>query len=161
MISIKLEIWIPEKFIAIFVSVSFAPFESADGIPTIMAVITTAHAAFLRLHFFSSTNHDPGTSIIDMVEVSAAIHNNKKKKIFIFKNISSKINKIEVDGEPVFVFSKELKINEIQVNAEKLNNILFKKLEEMDKKMDDVRMHAFSCINFKFIIVCSCINIIN
>jgi hypothetical protein len=43
----------------------------------------------------------------------------------------------------------EMKINEIQVNAEKLNNILFKKLEEMDKKMDDVRMHAFSCINFK------------
>lgn len=43
----------------------------------------------------------------------------------------------------------EIKINEIQVNAEKLNNILFKKLEEMDKKMDDVRMHAFSCINFK------------
>lgn len=43
----------------------------------------------------------------------------------------------------------EAKINEIQVNAEKLNNILFKKLEEMDKKMDDVRMHAFSCINFK------------
>ena len=43
----------------------------------------------------------------------------------------------------------EAKINEIQVNAEKLNNILFKKLEEMDRKMDDVRMHAFSCINFK------------
>jgi hypothetical protein len=43
----------------------------------------------------------------------------------------------------------EMKINEIQVNAEKLNNILFKKLEEMDKKMDDVRMNAFSCINFK------------
>jgi hypothetical protein len=43
----------------------------------------------------------------------------------------------------------EMKINEIQVNAEKLNNILFKKLEEMDRKMDDVRMHAFSCINFK------------
>lgn len=43
----------------------------------------------------------------------------------------------------------ETKINEIQVNAEKLNNILFKKLEEMDRKMDDVRMHAFSCINFK------------
>lgn len=43
----------------------------------------------------------------------------------------------------------EAKINEIQINAEKLNNILFKKLEEMDRKMDDVRMHAFSCINFK------------
>ena len=43
----------------------------------------------------------------------------------------------------------EAKINEIQVNAEKMNNILFKKLEEMDRKMDDVRMHAFSCINFK------------
>jgi hypothetical protein len=43
----------------------------------------------------------------------------------------------------------EAKINEIQVNAEKLNNILFKKLEEMNRKMDDVRMHAFSCINFK------------
>jgi len=43
----------------------------------------------------------------------------------------------------------EAKINEIQVNAEKLNNILFKKLEEMDRKIDDVRMHAFSCINFK------------
>jgi len=43
----------------------------------------------------------------------------------------------------------EDKINEIQLSAEKMNNILFKKLEEMDKKMDDVRMHAFSCINFK------------
>ena len=43
----------------------------------------------------------------------------------------------------------ESKINEIKVNAEKLNNILFKKLEEMDRKMDDVRLHAFSCINFK------------
>lgn len=43
----------------------------------------------------------------------------------------------------------EEKINEIQVSSEKMNNLLFKKLDEMDKKMEDVRMHAFSCINFK------------
>lgn len=43
----------------------------------------------------------------------------------------------------------EEKITEMQVNSEKISNLLFKKLEEMDKKMEDVRMHAFSCINFK------------
>lgn len=43
----------------------------------------------------------------------------------------------------------EEKINEIQVSSEKMNNLLFKKLDEMDKKMEDVRLHAFSCINFK------------
>lgn len=43
----------------------------------------------------------------------------------------------------------EEKINEIQVNSEKISNLLFKKLDEMDKKMEDVRIHAFGCINFK------------
>ena len=43
----------------------------------------------------------------------------------------------------------EEKITEMQVNSEKISNLLFKKLEEMDKKMEDVRLHAFSCINFK------------
>lgn len=43
----------------------------------------------------------------------------------------------------------EEKITEMQVNSEKISNLLFRKLDEMDKKMEDVRMHAFSCINFK------------
>lgn len=43
----------------------------------------------------------------------------------------------------------EEKITEMQVNSEKISNLLFRKLDEMDKKMEDVRLHAFSCINFK------------
>ncbi len=43
----------------------------------------------------------------------------------------------------------EEKITEMQVNSEKISNLLFRKLDEMDKKMEDVRLHAFGCINFK------------
>lgn len=43
----------------------------------------------------------------------------------------------------------EQKIVEMQTNSEKISTLLFRKLDEMDKKMEDVRMHAFSCINFK------------
>jgi hypothetical protein len=63
----------------IFVRVSFAPFDRAEGIPTTIAAMETTHAAFFLLHFFSSMSHDPGTSIMEMVEVRAAMHKSKKK----------------------------------------------------------------------------------
>ena len=55
---------------------------SKNAIKVILAVKTmadTSQVAFERLNFLSSTRYATGTSVDEIVEVSAAIDNNEKK----------------------------------------------------------------------------------
>ena len=73
---IKSFVWLP--YVMKFVHQSTAPVENMLGKPITKITEARIHDIFLRLNCHWSTANDTGTSSSEIVDVSAAKHNNKK-----------------------------------------------------------------------------------